>query len=513
MTVQKLILIPVLILISLAASACDARTPTPQSPVLPGPTVTVPPPPPPTYTPQPTFTPIPTPLPPQRTTYTLVTKLDYAGRFVSVGQTIQYPNKTGQTLDTLVLAVVPNLWPNCFTLTGLQVNGAIIENYTLRKHRLEAPLNPPLPPGAVAKIDMTYTLNVPEIPPAKPSVEKPNIFGYTTRQLNLVDWYPFIVPYDPTSGWLLYDPTSYGEYLVYDPADFEVILSFETGLRAESGAGNQGQSQPIPVVAASGQELPGPLGTKRYVLNGGRTFALSASTEYQVSTQDAGGVTVLSYYFPLYPVAGQAAAQASARALQIFSEKFGPYPHNTLSIVQGDFSDSMEFSALFFHSKNFYDLYDGTDKSYLVFVAAHETAHQWWFERVGSDQFREPWLDEALTTYSERLYYEATNPQVITTDWLYARIEQYKPEGYIDYPVTGFPGYVAYENGAYKRGYQFLHALRERIGDPAFFAFLAEYASQMDGKRATAADFFRILRNNTQTDFSDITAEFFQTQP
>lgn len=513
MTSRKIIFPIVFILITLVVSACGAVAQTPSPTPPPTATATLPPPPRPTYTPQPTFTPFPTPVPPQRTKYTLVTKLDYAGRFVSVGQTIQYPNKTGQTLNNLVLAVVPNLWRNCFTLTGLQVNGVIIETYSLRQHRLEIPLDPPLAPGAVAKIDMAYTLQVPEIPPAKPSVEKPNIFGYTPRQLNLVDWYPFIVPFDPTTGWMLYDPTSYGEYLVYEQADFDVILSFETGLRAESGAGSQGQSQPIPVVAASGQEQPGPLGSKRFTLTGGRTFALSASTEYQVSTQDAGGVTVLSYYFPLYPVAGQAAAQASATALQIFSEKFGPYPHKTLSIVQGDFSDSMEYSALFFHSKNFYDLYDGTDKSYLVFVAAHETAHQWWFERIANDQFREPWLDEALTTYSERIFYENTNPQVIATYWQYARIDQYKPEGLIDRPVTGFPGYVAYENGVYKRGYQFLQALRERIGDAAFFAFLADFASEMDGKRATTADFFRILRGNTQADFSDITAQFFQAQP
>ncbi len=502
-----------IILAAVAAAACGPAPQTTTAPALPTGTATLRPTPRPTFTPQPTFTPFPTQAPPQTTNYKLVVKLDYAARFVSVGQTIQYPNKTGQTLNTLVMSVTPNLWRNAFTLTGLQVNGIIVENYNLRRHRLEVPLDPPLAPGAVAKIDMAYTLQVPEIPPAKPSVEKPSIFGYTSRQLNLVDWYPFIVPYDAAAGWLLYDPTSYGEYLVYDTADYEIILSFETGLRAESGAGSQGPSQPIPVVAASGQEQPGPLGSKRFILNGGRTFALSASTDYQVSTQDAGGVTVLSYYFPLYPGPGQAAAQAAAAAIQMYSQKFGPYPHKTLSIVQGDFSDSMEYSALFFHSKNFYDLHDGTDKSYLVFVAAHETAHQWWFERVGSDQFREPWLDEALATYSERLYYEATNPPVITEIWSYARIDQYKPEGFIDYPVTGFPGYVAYETGAYKRGAMFLHALRERIGDEAFFAFLAEYASEMDGKRATSADFFRILRNNTRVNFSDITSQYFQTQP
>ena len=37
-------------------------------------------------------------------------------------------------------------------------------------------------------------------------------------------------------------------------------------------------------------------------------------------------------------------------------------------------------------------------------LAAHETGHQWWFERVASDEAKEPWLDEALTTYSELVF-------------------------------------------------------------------------------------------------------------
>ena len=39
----------------------------------------------------------------------------------------------------------------------------------------------------------------------------------------------------------------------------------------------------------------------------------------------------------------------------------------------------MEYDGLFFLSNGFYNLYDGTSSSYLVTLAAHETAHQWWF--------------------------------------------------------------------------------------------------------------------------------------
>ena len=112
-------------------------------------------------------------------------------------------------------------------------------------------------------------------------------------------------------------------------------------------------------------------------------------------------MTVSSYYFAFNEAAGQAALQTSAEAVQIFSDRYGPYPHKSLSLVMGDFNDGMEFSGFFYLSRDFYNLYDGTPANYLTFVAAHETAHQWWFEQVASDQALQPWVDEALSTYSK----------------------------------------------------------------------------------------------------------------
>jgi hypothetical protein len=64
------------------------------------------------------------------------------------------------------------------------------------------------------------------------------IFGYSNLQMNLVNWYPYIVP-NINGQWVIRDPWSHGEYLVYPLADFEVNLVF-TDL------------QHAPVVASSG---------------------------------------------------------------------------------------------------------------------------------------------------------------------------------------------------------------------------------------------------------------------
>ena len=39
-------------------------------------------------------------------------------------------------------------------------------------------------------------------------------------------------------------------------------------------------------------------------------------------------------------------------------------------------------------------------------VVAHEVAHQWWYNLVGSDQVNAPWQDEALAQWSALYYFE-----------------------------------------------------------------------------------------------------------
>jgi hypothetical protein len=223
-----------------------------------------------------------------------------------------------------------------------------------------------------------------------------------------------------------------------------------------------------------------------------------------------GDVTISSYYYPLYDIPGLAVLQASAEAVQVFSQRYGPYPHKTLSIIMADFKDSMEFSALYFHSPLYYEQYDGTPKSYLISIGVHETAHQWWFEKVANDQSLQPWLDESLATYSERIYFENIYPNVITEWWWAYRVDFFNPQGFIDIPIYNGQGAELYRATVYLQGAHFLENLRMRIGDEAFFAFLQDYVIQGRGKIVTANDFFRILKEHTSTDYSDIVRKYFQ---
>jgi hypothetical protein len=436
--------------------------------------------------------PTPTPIPaPERAIYTINAALDYANKTVSVDQAILFPNNSAETLNNLVLAVVPNLWPGGFTLTGLSVDGVPISTYNLAGQKLAFALPVPLTPGSTLTVSLQYVLNLPFAEQQDPGLERPRIYGYTARQVNLANWYPFIVPYEAGTGWLLHDPWYYGEHLAYEAADYDVNLT----------------TDPDVVVAASGYPEPDGEST-RYTLTSGRAFVISASTEFQVLSAQVGSVTVSSYYFPFYEIPGQAVLDVSAQAVQLYSQRFGPYPHRTLAAVMGDFNDGMEYSAFYFLSRDFYNLYDGKPMNYLVFVAAHETSHEWWFERVANDQAENPWLDEALATYSERLYYEAFHPELVPAWWPY-RMYYYDPAARVDISIYEAGGFFPYTNATYFQGAHFLEDLRERIGDEAFFAFLQDYGTQMNGKIAIPSDFFAILRQHTSADISDLIATYF----
>ena len=479
-----------ILLISLLTS-CSTSTPSPlPSPTsLPPATVVLP-----TSLPAPTATAAPVPAP-ARAQYSMNVVLDYAAKSVTVDETIIYPNHSGHPLTDLMLAVEPNLWPNCFTLKSLNLDDTPVTDFSLDGQKLSFALPNVFQPEMTATIQIQYSLLLPEIEPTNPNLTRPRIFGFSPNQINLTNWYPFVVP-NIGGQWVLHDPWYYGEHLVYDAADY--VVNVKPADPAVS-----------PVIASSGAPTQNGEWTT-YTLTSGRTFAVSASTEFLTSSTQVGNVTVNSYYFNLYQGSGKAALDAAAQALQIFSQRYGPYSHQTLAVVMGDFNDGMEFSAFFFLSHDFYNLYDGSLNNYLIDVAAHETSHQWWFEQVADDQAEQPWLDEALATYSEHVFYETASPSSVKLWWWPVRIDFYQPQGWVDIPIYAGGGFRTYTNAVYFRGAHFLDDLRTRIGDGAFFTFLQDYLKQENGKIANATDFFRILSQHTTTDYSDLVRQYFQ---
>lgn len=444
---------------------------------------------PPTNTPPPTLEFTATPLPqltspPQtaRTQYILYALLDYYGHQLAVDQTVVYTNQTGVTLNEIVMAVEP-MHRGGFTMEHILLGGVGL-NFDITDHRLTVFLAQPLQPNSQVTLAMRFRIAI-------PAKAKDDPYGYDVDQVNLTEWYPFVVPY--IGGWVLHDEYYLGEHLVYDAADFEV------NVKATEGS---------ITFAASG--LAEPVGEwTRHRLYGARTFALSASDQFRVMDATAGGAQIRSYYYPGYEDEGLAILNAAVRAVDLYSAKFAPYPYGSLSIVQADLNDGQEYDGLVFLATKFYNEYNGSARSNLVTIGVHEIAHQWWFGLVGSDQALEPWLDEALCVYSEAVFYKYIYPNSLDWWWQF-RVNYFGPSGYVDTSVYEAPTFRAYVNAAYLNGANFLEVLNYRMGDDAFFAFLQDYAVRYGRGHATAYDFFAVARQNTTADISDLIAAYFK---
>ena len=410
--------------------------------------------------------------------------IDYAARRAAVAQLTRYRNISEDTLSSLVLDVQPNIREGAFALSVLRINGADAD-YTLIQNRLEVRLPQPLKPGCTVPLQMQFEVAPPLIRSDIQSLR--GFFGHSERQLNLSVWLPTVAPYYQRT-WLIHEPQSVGEQLVLEQADWQVSLTVENAAKSLK-------------IAAPGQVEQTAPNRWQYSLLSARDFSVSLSESFRVQRATLeNGVIVEVYHFPdatrptdsgLQDAAAHTLNE-SVKAMEQFISLFGAYPYERMVIVQGDFPDGMEFSGMVFVSTAWFYTYEGGVQNYLTLITVHELAHQWWYARVGNDAALTPWLDEALSTYSEYIYYEEFYPDLKNWWWSF-RVGWYNPQGDVDSTVYEFESVRAYINAIYLRGVQMLHNLREDIGTEAFFDLLADYVETADGGLASPDVFWSLL--------------------
>jgi len=446
-----------------------------------------------TITPTPTGAPTETPVPYQcgQDDETLsarrasaVVNIDYATKMAHVDERITFVNRGDTAIESIVLDVQANQWQNGFALEGLSVNDVPLP-HTLEVNRLEIPLTSPLEQGCEVSIKLNFRLQPSAIRDGLSSYR--GFFGYSPRQLNMSHFLPAVAA-RVNDEWVIHEPIGIGEQIVYDVTDWDVIVS------VENAADSLQLAAPGNVVA---------IDDARWQVNlpKSRDFSMSLSENFvlqQVKTPS--GVTVAVYTFPdavstvngVQVDAGAQAMDETLKAITLFEQLFGDYPYERFVVVQGDFPDGMEFTGLVFVGTAWFYNFDGTHYNYLTLITVHEVSHQWWYARVGSDSALNPWLDEALATYSEYLFIEKYYPDDKNWWWTF-RVADFFPQGDVDSTVYEFNTAREYINAVYLRGVQMLHNLREDIGDTAFFELLWEYREAGDGKIAKPSTFWTQL--------------------
>ncbi len=452
----------------------------------------------------PTATPTPWPWDQAPTQYLLEARFDYLRQQVQVQEVITYTNTTGQPLDQIPLILEPARYPGVLYFQGVRLGRERPKAalYEVEGPRVTVHLAPPLEPGQTVTLRVSFILALPRLT-GRPGPESPMVFGYTSRQTNLTDWYAFIPPHHPQKGWLMHTPWYHGEHLVYPLADFDVRLELVN------------IPQPFDIVTNA---LPVPCPEDRqearcYHLEQARQVVFSMSPYYRrVQAQTQPDIQVEGFFFLAEEAFGRDMVAATVEALETYSALFGPYHRSRLTLVQADFPDGMEYDGLYYVSSRFFDFYNGDRASFLITIAVHETAHQWWFAQVANDQALDPWMDEALATYAEALYYEHQYPRGLDWWWTY-RVDYYNPRGPVNRSIYDYMGWRAYRDAVYLRGAYFLRDLRAMMGDAAFFTFLQAYRDRWAGHIADPRDFFALVAEYAPDDAWRSVAETYFLEP
>lgn len=220
--------------------------------------------------------------------------------------------------------------------------------------------------GETATIELRWRLRVP--PRAVDRI------GRWNGGVRLGSFYP-ILPWDPLRGWIADPPGRIlAESSTSPTAEYDVFVTAPKGLRSlvsgtEVAPGHWHAHAVRDVGLAVGRFT---------VVNG----VAHAPHRVNVRIGVSGGAQ-----------RGREVLRLAIESLQKLSRRYGAYRWRSYTMVATPdlFEVGIEYPTFVFMGKG----------GYLQLIVAHETAHQWFYSLVGNDQERDPWLDEALASWSE----------------------------------------------------------------------------------------------------------------
>jgi hypothetical protein len=399
--------------------------------------------------------------------------IDYSGKSFKGYTRVDYTNTEKDSLEKLYFRLYPNLGESYgngrININSSSVNGQQAETrMSLFDSIVEVSLPASLAPGDKVQVDFETSGGIPVDFGGGDLNTGYGMYNYSEGVLALANFYPMLAVYESGNWWL--DPVyGFGDSVYSDAALYTVEVLTDPGM----------------VMATSGmwvsQQLVDSKLMSRYISGPARDFFIITSPDYQVTSRQVGGTTVNSYYLPKDAAGGAQALETAARSLEIFNTQFGPYPYREYDIVDAPLNlpSGIEYPGMGLIAERLYA--DLTTPDFNATVA-HEVAHQWWYNVVGNDVFRAPWMDEALATYSSILYWEQVGGSTAKEQALayyQNRYNQNTQNGW-DAPVTSPMAYFqesnriqSYSPVVYSKGGLFFDELRRTIGDEAFFKVLS----------------------------------------
>ena len=200
-------------------------------------------------------------------------------------------------------------------------------------------------------------------------------------------------------------------------------------------------------------------------------------------------------------------------ALEFFPEVFGPYPFDDLAVVTVAEPRSagrpglVTLSVAGLASPSAWFLKGELDPSLLI---AHEIAHQWWGNLIGSASYRDAWLSEGMAHYAALLYGRrrpgGSGPMPMpTANWraeLAALTEDGRTVESLGPVVLGRRldsslSRRGFETIVYLKGAVVLDMLGRVFGEDRFARILGEVSRDLAGRQISTPEFFAAIERRS----------------
>ncbi len=244
---------------------------------------------------------------------------------------------------------------------------------------LKVSLSKPIKPGETVEVDMDFTVDIPHAY---------GRFGWHENIFALSHWYPILSVYG-NDGWHNYPFYPFHRPFFSESAYYNLELTVPKD-QVVIHAGHLKEERPVNdntklLLIAT----PFPI----------REFSLAMSPDYRLYEEEWDGIQLKSFYLPGDEFHGKVALKSAKDLFQYYTNRFGKYPYSEFSIAPVYLGYGGEQMAnLAFIDTRVYQL-PKILMRYFDFLISHETGHQWFYNLVGIDEYKQIWLEEGVHSH------------------------------------------------------------------------------------------------------------------